>query len=244
MRTTRYHQIADELRESINSARLARGQRLPSESELMAQHGVSRVTVRRALEVLRAEGLVESRRGFGWMVTIAPFRTDLSTLSTIERHLIDAGAHSERRIIGFGFVPSPEPVRELLGDRTVLEVRRIHLADGEPFARVTVWCPETVGAHLSRDDVERASFLDQLPVEIGGATQTIGAGAASADDAELLNVPPQSPVLTVERVTSSVAGHPVLVSEHVFPAHRMQFVVELPADDGTLPAGLRLVADN
>jgi GntR family transcriptional regulator len=129
----------------------------------------------------------------------------------------------------------------VLGERTVLEVRRVHLADGEPFARVTVWCPESLGADLSRADVERASFLEQLPVELGGATQTIGADAATAEDAELLHVPAGSPVLVAERITRSSAGQPVLMSELVFPAHRTKFAVELPPDDGTLPPGLRLV---
>jgi GntR family transcriptional regulator len=124
----------------------------------------------------------------------------------------------------------------------VLEVRRINLADDQPFALVTVWCPEDLGAGLSRDDVERASFLEQLPVTLGGAHQTIGAAAAEAGDAELLGIPVGAPVLIAERVTRSTSGRNVLVSEHVFPAHRTRFAVELPVDDGAIdPAGLRLV---
>ena len=94
----------------------------------------------------------------------------------------------------------------------------------------------------SGDDVERASFLEQLPVRLGGATQTIGAQVVGDDDAELLEVPPGSPVLVAERVTRNDVGEPVLVSEHVFPAHCTRFDVELPVDDGSFdPAGLRLV---
>lgn len=209
---------------------------------MVAQFDASRVTIRRALEVLKAEGLVESRRGFGWIVTVEPFQADLSTLSTIERQLLNAGARSERQVLSFGFVPAAGRARELLGDRPVLEVRRVHLADGEPFARVTVWCDEEIGANLSRSDVERASFLDQLPVQVGGAIQTIGAAVAAQDDATLLDIPRDAPMLVVQRVTSAADGRPILVSEHVFPAHRMQFVVELPVDDGVLPAGLRLLS--
>ena len=53
-------------------------------------------------------------------------------------------------------------------------VRRLNLADGEPFARVTVWCPEDLGAHLSRAQVQERSFYDLLPVAFGGATQRLG----------------------------------------------------------------------
>lgn len=215
---------------------------LPSESELSDNYGASRVTIRRALEVLRSEGLVESRQGFGWLVASEPLRQDLSKLGTLEAQLSAAGITSERRILSFGFVPAPEQVRSVLGCRDVLAVRRLNLADGEPFAIVTVWCPERLGASLSRDDVQRASFLEQLPVELGGATQTIGAELADPGVADLLNVPAGSPVLVAERVTRSDQGRPVLMSEHIFPAHRTRFVVELPVDDGTLlPAGMRLV---
>lgn len=242
VRTIRYQAIADDLRARIGAGEFDLAGVLPSESELSAHYGASRVTVRRALEVLRGERLVESRQGFGWLVAGEPLRQELRVLGTMESQLAAAGITSERRILSFGFVRAPRRVREVLGGRTVLEVRRLNLADGKPFARVTVWCPEHLGASLSRDDVERASFLEQLPVRLGGATQTIGAQIVSDVDAELLGIPAGSPVLVAERVTRSEQGEPVLVSEHVFPGHRTRFDVELAVDDGSLnPAGLRLV---
>jgi GntR family transcriptional regulator len=121
-------------------------------------------------------------------------------------------------------------------------VRRLNLADGEPFARVTVWCPEDLGRHLSRADVERAPFYELLDVPLGGAVQTIGAAVVDGKDAELLEVPPGSPVLRCERTTSDRHGRPVLLSEHVFPAHRTEFVVDLPLAEASIaPSGLRLV---
>ena len=90
--------------------------------------------------------------------------------------------------------------------------------------------------------MERKPFYALLGIELRGATQTIGADAASESDAALLEVPVGSPVLRCERVTTSVAGEPVLMSEHIFPAHRTEFVVELPnAEPSIVPSGLRLV---
>jgi GntR family transcriptional regulator len=242
VRTIRYQSIAADLRRRVRGEEFEPSGVLPSESALSGEYGASRVTVRRALEVLRLEGLVESRQGFGWTVTGEPLRQELHRLDTMESRLAAAGKTSERRILSFGFVPAPPRVRELLGERTVLEVCRLGLADGVPFARVTVWCPEALGASLSRDDVERASFLEQLPVRVGGATQMIGAALADERDAERLGVPVGSAVLVAERITRDGEGRPVLVSEHVFPASRTRFAVELPVDDGSLnPAGLRLV---
>ncbi len=77
---------------------------------------------------------------------------------------------------------------------------------------------------------------------LGGATQTIGADAATAVEARLLEIPVGSPVLHCDRVTKNVEGHAVLVSHHVFPAHSTNFVVELPSVPASIsPTGLRLV---
>jgi GntR family transcriptional regulator len=175
-------------------------------------------------------------------VAADPLRQSLGRLGTIEAQLADAGIASERRVLDFGFVTAPARVRKVLGVRRVLEVRRCNLADGHPFARVTVWCPERVGKGLSLVDVERAPFYELLDAPLGGASQTIAAVAATNADAELLEVPAGSPVLMCRRTTRTVAGEPVLYSEHVFPGHRTEFVVDLPvADRSMAPSGLRLV---
>jgi GntR family transcriptional regulator len=244
-RVIRYQVIADDLRNRVNSGEFAAGELLPSEAELSKSFAASRVTIRRALEALRAERLVDSRQGFGWYVAAEPLRQDLSHLGTIERQLRAAGMRSERRILSFSFVEAPPRVRDILGERTVLEVRRLNLADGQPFAAVTVWCPEAIGNQLSRADVERASFLEQLPVELGGASQTIGARVASAETAALLGIPVGSALLVADRVTRSSLGRPVLVSRHVFAAHRTEFEVELSfASDSFGAVGVRLLEDS
>ena len=228
------------LRERI--ADVGRGHVLPSESDLSAEFGVSRVTVRRALETLRDEHLVESRQGFGWFSATAPLQQRLTQLDTIERQLEERGMRPQRQIIEFAFVAAPTHVAAQLHCDHVLRVKRINRADGEPFAVVTVWCPADLGQNMSRGDVERQPFYELLGIPLRGATQTIGAASASSADAALLAVPVGSPVLRCERLTTSTAGEPILLSEHIFPAHRTEFVVDLPlAEPSTTPTGLRLV---
>jgi len=90
--------------------------------------------------------------------------------------------------------------------------------------------------------VDRQPFYELLGVQLRGAVQTIGAAAADADAAELLQVPVGSPVLRCERITTTVSGEPILLSEFIFPAHRTEFTVELPqAEPSIVPDGLRLV---
>jgi len=240
MRRIRYQEIADDLRERARQE--AAGSVLPSEAAMSTEYGASRVTVRRALELVRDEGLIAARQGFGWFVATEPVRQSLESLATIESQVEGLGKLSERKIEEFAFEAPPERVQRLLRVDQVLRVKRVNLADGEPFAVVTVWCPAELGARLSRQDVERRPFYELLDVELRGASQTIGADLVDPADAVLLGVPEASPVLRCQRITTATDGEPVLVSEHIFPAHRTEFVVDLPqAGPSMTPSGLRMV---
>ena len=226
----------------MSSGEYAAGRLLPSESDLSAEFSVSRVTVRKALELLRDEGLVSARQGFGWFVAGETVRQPLARLSTIEDQMRDSGVRPERRVLEFAFEKAPRDVARALGAQQTLRVKRVNMANGDPFAIVTVWCAADLAQHLSRADVERSPFYELLDVPLSGASQTIGADAATADEATLLRVPNGSPVLRCVRTTTDTTGRVVLVSHHVFPGHRTEFVVDLPtADQSIAPTGLRLV---
>lgn len=245
MRQIRYRQIADDLRHRIASGRYRPGQVLPSEAALGAEHDASRVTIRKALEVLRDEGLVDSRQGYGWSVAGRPLVQPLAGLVTIERQLELSGRSSERRVLDFRFVDAPARAADHLGPR-VLEVRRLTLADGEPLARVTVWCREDLAAPLSKAAVERSSFLELVDERPVRATQTMQARIVEPADGALLELPAGAAVLEVFRVTYGGGDAAILVSEHVFPGHLTELVAELPWNEeheAATPPGLRLVND-
>ncbi|MFK7918729.1 MAG: GntR family transcriptional regulator [Ilumatobacter sp.] len=240
MRRIRYQEIADELRVRLADASV--GTVLASESEMSQEFGASRVTIRRALELIREEGIIAARQGFGWYVAGEPVRQSLESLGTIESQVEGIGKISERKISEFAYEDAPERVAKILEVEQVLRVKRVNLADGEPFAVVTVWCPADLAASLSRRDVERRPFYELLDIELRGATQTIGADLASIADARLLGVPEGAPLLRCQRTTTDQDGRAVLLSEHLFPAHRTEFVVDLPqAEPSMTPSGLRLV---
>ncbi len=241
VRTIRYREIAADLRSRLDSGEYASGRLLPSESMLSADYNASRVTIRKALEHLRADGLIDSRQGFGWFVSGEAVRQPLARLDTIEAQLEAEGRRSERRILEFSEVDAPTDVAGVLGSTRVLLVHRVNLADGEPFARVTVWCPASLAAGLTREELADMSFYDLLDIDLAGATQTIGADAAGADDAELLQIPVGSPVLVCTRTTFDNQGRAVLYASYVFPAHRTEFVVDLTSPASSIgPSGLHL----
>jgi GntR family transcriptional regulator len=242
VRTIRYRDIAADLRRRLDAGEYLPGRLLPSEAELGEAYRSSRVTIRKALDDLRAEGLIDARQGYGWFVADETVRQPLAHLATIESQLAAEGRRSERRILDFTTGAAPPEVAEVLGADGVLTVRRVNLADGEPFARVTVWCPLDLGAALTREQLAEHSFYDLLGVPLGGATQTIGAGSASDADAELLQIPVGAPVLECRRTTHDRQGRPVLYAHSVFPAHRTEFVVELRRPEPSIgPSGLHLL---
>ena len=227
----RYLELADELRSQVARGGYRDGT-LPSEAELGRAHEVSRVTVRRALELLRDEGVVTSRQGAGWFVAADPVRQTLGRFRTLEAELEAAGESPRRRVLVFGFEPAAADVARALhlraGDE-VLHVRRLTLTGDEPFGLVTVWIAAALGRNLSRADVEATTFYDLLPlqgVEPVRATQTVSAIAADRSEAHHLGVKTGAPLLAVRRVTYTAAGQPVVLSDHRYPGHRTSFEVE------------------
>lgn len=238
-----YWSLAEDLRRRVASGEFREGMLLPSEATLSAAYGVSRPTVKRALDLLRNEGVIDARRGFGWFVGGTLFRQHLGALTTIEDSVSELGMVATRRVFEFAFIPAPPEVAAVLGCETVLRTKRLNLADGRPVACVTTWCPEHLAAGLSRDDVEQHSLYDLLPVEIAGARQVIRAVPASAEDASLLNVRLGSPCLASERITFDVEGAAVLTAVAVFPGHSSEYVAEMPGAGRSGRAGIRVVPD-
>jgi GntR family transcriptional regulator len=243
-RELRYRQIADELRGRVATGEFVEGGLLPSESELAATHGVSRVTVRRALAELKRSGLVDSRQGFGWFVAGTPLRQSLRDLTTIERQILAAGRTPGRELVRFAFVPTPPHLAAVLATDTVLEVGRIDRVDGRPFAAATVWVRSDLAAGLSPRALERAPLSEQLGVELGGAVQTISAVAATAREAGSLGVPRGAPLLRVERTTSDAAGTPVLRSVALYNPLLAELVAHLPPVPEDVAPGVRLVDED
>jgi GntR family transcriptional regulator len=236
----RYLDLADALRARIAARDVGPGGALAGELELAREYATSRVTVRRALDVLRSEGLVTSRRGSGWFATFDPVRQPLGRVTTVEAAVEAAGARPGRRVLAFGFVSAPAPVAaalEIDAGADVLRVERVNLADDEPFALVTVWVRSDLGGDVARADVERAPFYDLLPLrgtELGAVHQTITAEIASREVAELVACDPGAPLLVGRRVTRDAAGVPALYSEHRYPADRTTFEIDFSLRTGAL----------
>jgi GntR family transcriptional regulator len=248
--TLRYRQVAEELRRRIGAGEYPSGA-LETEAQLGATFGVSRITVRKALDLLRAEGIVTSRKGSGWRVAVDPLRQVLGSFPTVEAALRDDGHDFTRRILEFSYEVAPPDVARHLQPRAragaveVLRVRRLNLADEHVFDLVTSWVPADVAAPLSRADIEAHGVFGSLRrhgVATGDVLQTITAAVATKEDARHLGVHAGSPLLVVEQTTADPTGRALKFSEHRYPAHRIHLEVRIAAAAATAePPGLRLV---
>jgi GntR family transcriptional regulator len=246
--TLRYRQVADAIRRRIGAGEYSSGA-LETEAELGRAYGVSRITVRKALELLRSEGIVTSRKGSGWRVAVDPLRQVLGTFPTVEAALRDDGHTFSRRILQFSYAVAPADVARRLSMPAadeVLVVRRLNYADEHVFDLVTTWVPADVAAPLSRADVEAHGVYGSLRahgVPVGEVLQTITAAIATPDDAKLLGIHADSPVLVVEQLTTDPNGRPIKLSAHRYPAHRMHLEVRIAAGAASAePPGLRLIS--
>ncbi len=250
MTGARYREVADDLRERIALGDVGGSGQLESEAELGARYATSRVTVRKALELLRDGGLVESRRGAGWFVSGASFhqRLALGSFRHAASAVAESGQRLSRRVVSFGWQAPPSPVAAALGldpDAEALRCRSVRTVEDRPLDLVTEWVPGTLAGGLSRDDAADPGLWTGLGRDghrVASVHQTITAAVAGEDDGRLLEVGSGTPLLVVRRLARAADGTPIALSDHRYLAHRFSLEVEFHewspgSTDG--PPGLR-----
>jgi GntR family transcriptional regulator len=209
------------------------GDAIPSERQLTIELGVSRLTVRAALDELVREGYLLRRRGAGTFVAepkvakgmeITSFSEDMRQRGltpgsrTLELRVMPAGARLGRIL----HVSPAEPV---------LAAKRLRLAEGEPMAIELLHVREALVPGLSALDLEQDSFYDLLErrygVTIVGGSQTVEPTVTNEEESETLGVPLHSPALLFERVTRSPEGDVVEFTVSTYRGDRYRLVSEL-----------------
>jgi GntR family transcriptional regulator len=197
-----YQRIARSLLHEMAHGRLRAGDRLPTENELMRAHGVSRVTIRQALEVLRQRGLVERFAGRGSFVSRPP-DASVWTLQTVE-DVARAGAETDVRVLSWRLVRVPPVVEEKLPGpgRTAYRLRGVRSTNHAPLYYEEIYLPPDVGRRLSRDDLTRTTILELVESKLGipllRGVEEISAGIADRTLAQRLEVPVEAPVLILD----------------------------------------------
>lgn len=211
-----YHQIFLRLREEITSGERAHGSRMPTEEELAASFGVSRITARRALAELAETHLVARKRRVGTHVIFRqPAKPTEGSIDQAIDALLTVGRSAQVKLTDLGEVVASAPISEALQipkDTSVQRAVRIRWLDGEPVGRLTSYVPLDLAPNITRTALRNTtilSLLEQSGVKIGSALQTISATLADASIASTLQVDIGSPILRVTRLVTDSDGRPV-----------------------------------
>jgi GntR family transcriptional regulator len=222
--TSKARQVYLLLRDRIASGRLSDGGALPGEQALAAEHGVSRVTVRRALAELEREGLVSRRRGAGTFVLgDCGAKPIVADISDVLANLVAMGRETAVRLLEFGYREAPAQVASALNlkprERVQFSVR-VRLIDGLPFSYLVTHVPERFGVTYTESDLASRpllALLERTGVKVERATQDVTATLASPDVAAALDVETGSPLIGLTRTVFAANGAGV---EHLNALYR------------------------
>ena len=228
-RRPRYKALAETLARRIDAGEFAAGEALPAERQLAEDFGVSRVTVRSAIEQLAGDGLVEQRRGSGTYVT-RRVSQPLSVLTSFSEDVAARGMVAEQRLVSSGKgVASPEEVigLGLAPGAPVTRIVRLRSADGQPLA---IEASTIVQEALPEPELTEGSLYAAMarrglrPVR---AVQRLTAIPIDARAAALLDVEPGAPGLLITRVGFAAGDRAVEFTRSTFRGDRWDFVTEL-----------------
>lgn len=226
-----YYQVAQQLEHAIETGELASGARLDGELALATQLGVSRPTLRRAIEYLVDRGYLVRRRAVGTQVVHPKVRRPVE-LSSLYDDLTASRKNPRTTVLSIDKVSATDAVAHALGledGDDVLALERLRYADGQPLAIMRNWLPLGM-VELDAERLERTGLYQLMRnagVTLHLASQTIGARGASAAEARLLQAHKGEPLLTMERTTYNENGQPVELADHIYRASLYSFEIVL-----------------
>lgn len=200
--STAYQHVADSVRRHILSGKFGPSEQLPTERELCEQFAASRITIRRALQILADELLIERRQGLGTFVSPAPSRRIPLLNSDFSGSLAAHAPDLDRALLAHGWQPAPADTAatlQLFTTTSLLIARRVDMLNGEAVAFDEIYLPEQYADRLGEDDLAQLRFLERWQsvqqIRLGHLSQCIEAVASEVDQANVLGIAVGAPLL-------------------------------------------------
>ena len=212
-----YQRLRDQLAEQIANKRWRPGEPIPTEAALSAEYQLSTGTVRKAIDALVSEGILERQQGRGTFIRRAQFQ---SSLFRFFRFQTVSGERQvpESRILSIEPVAAPSAVAQALGlpaDALVIRIVRVRLLDVKPVLAEEIWLPRQrfqalLGIDLSREGPLLYPIYEEVCGQVvASAEETLTAESVNDVHARLLQVAVNSPVIVIERLARDYAGTPL-----------------------------------
>jgi GntR family transcriptional regulator len=209
------------------------GEAIPSERQLSAEFGISRLTLRAALDELVREGYLVRRRGAGTFVSEPKIAQEL-TMTSFTEDMRRRGMTPGSRTLELKVVAAGARLGRILRvspSEPIMVAKRLRLADRETMAMETLHVPERLVPGLTAKDLEERSFYELLEDSYGivivGGTQTIEPTVTNEEESAALGVPLHSPAFLFERVTHSEEGEIVEFVSSLYRGDRYRLVTDL-----------------
>ncbi|MBP1326507.1 GntR family transcriptional regulator [Leucobacter exalbidus] len=228
-----YYQISSRLERAIRVGTIPAGARLENEISIGEQLGLSRPTVRRAIQELVDKGLLVRRRGIGTQVVQARVSRPVE-LTSLHEDLNRSGISPTTRVLSLERMPADAATAQLLNvavGTEITRIRRLRSADGTPMAVLENMLPPEF-ADITIEHLEAKGLYEILRargITIKIANQTIGARRTHGDEHELLDLPKGSPLLTMERVAFDQGGRVIEAGQHCYRPDLYSFSTTLVA---------------
>jgi DNA-binding GntR family transcriptional regulator len=226
-----YYQVASRIEAAIVDGTVPAGARIDNEVALGERLGISRPTIRRAIQDLVDKGLLVRRRGIGTQVVHGEVTRKVELTSLFE-DLSSADRKPTTVVLDHGPIAADATVADRLGvalGSPVLHMRRLRLADDVPLAVLENYLPEDF-LGISRGDLESFGLYQLLSargVGIRVARQRIGARAATSEESKVLDIDRHSALLTMDRVAFDSNGRAVEFGHHFYRPDLYSFEVTL-----------------
>jgi DNA-binding GntR family transcriptional regulator len=226
-----YFQVAQHLERAIETGEIEAGSRLDNEIDLADRLGLSRPTMRRAIQYLVDRGYLVRKRGVGTQVVHPKVRRPLQ-LSSLYDDLSSGGKVPTTKVLRLEEIPAPDTVARSLNlpeGTGIIDIERLRYAQGEPLAVLRNYLPKGL-VDLDAKRLESAGLYQLMraaSVRLHLASQIIGARAASAAEARLLEDTKGAPLLTMSRIAYDDSGRPVEYGNHIYRASHYSFELVL-----------------
>lgn len=225
-----YEEVAAELVTRIEGGFYSLAQKLPSEYDLAKDFGVSRLTIRKAIDSLVSVNKLMKYKGKGtYIISQQKIQSGSFGLQGFTEVAHSRGMRPQTKVIKFvdAHVPTPEIQAHLAlkDDETVYQITRLRLADEEPLVIEELAIPTRFLPNVSQVDIESKSIFSLIEegVDIGYSHQEVGAEIVNDSQSNLLNVPTGAPILQVNSITFSITSVPILLDTSYYRADKYTF---------------------